>query len=100
MATSYTDFAGFIESYIWVNRRLRSPADYQALVTRRLFERLTGEGVSYAEVTLSAGMMLRKGQEFGPIYDALQREAGSSRLDGMDSGCDSAIRRGGGEAGV
>lgn len=79
-ATSYTDFAGFIESYIWVNRRLRSPADY-ALVTRRLFERLTGEGVSYAEVTLSAGMMLRKGQEFGPIYDALQREAGSSRLD-------------------
>jgi aminodeoxyfutalosine deaminase len=79
-AASYTDFAGFIESYIWVNRRLRGPADY-AVVARRLFDRLCAEGLTYAEVTLSVGMMLWKEQEFAPIYDALQREAGRSKLD-------------------
>jgi aminodeoxyfutalosine deaminase len=78
-ATSYTDFAGFIQSYIWVNKRLLTPEHY-AVAARRLFDRLAGEGVVYAEVTLSAGMMLWKGQEFGPIYDALQREAGRSRF--------------------
>ncbi len=79
-ATSYTDFAGFIQSYIWVNRRLQGSADY-ALIGRRLFERLLDEGVTYAEVTLSVGMMLWKGQEFEPIYRALQKEAAASRLD-------------------
>lgn len=79
-ATSYTDFAGFIESYIWVNRRLRGPADY-ATAARRLFERLAREGVRYAEVTLSAGMMLWKGQEFAPIYRDLQHEAGRSPVE-------------------
>src|SRR5712692_3912259 len=78
-ATSYTDFPGFIESYIWVNRLLRSPADY-AVAARRLFDRLTGEGVTYAEVTLSAGVILWKQQEFAPIYEALQREACRSEL--------------------
>jgi aminodeoxyfutalosine deaminase len=73
-ATAYTDFAGFIQSYIWVNKRLLTPEHY-AIVARQLFDRLAGEGVVYAEVTLSAGMMLWKGQEFAPIYSALQREA-------------------------
>jgi adenosine deaminase/aminodeoxyfutalosine deaminase len=72
--TSYTDFAGFIKSYIWVNKRLLTPEHY-AMVARRLFDRLANEGSVYAEVTLSAGMMLWKGQEFALIYDALQREA-------------------------
>ncbi len=73
-STSFSDFAGFIQAYIWVNRRLRSPADYGA-AARRLFERLASEGVTYVEVILSAGMILWKQQEFAPIYDALQREA-------------------------
>ena len=42
-ALTYSDFAGFIQSYIWVNRKLRGPADY-ALIARRLFERLAAEG--------------------------------------------------------
>jgi len=79
-ATSYTDFAGFIDSYIWVNRRLRSPQDY-AIAARRLLERLESEGVIYAEITLSAGVILWKQQEFGPIYEALQREIGRSAVD-------------------
>jgi aminodeoxyfutalosine deaminase len=76
-ATSYTDFAGFIQSYIWVNRLLRSPGDY-AIAARRLFDRLATEGVTYTEVTLSTGMILWKQQDFAPIYDALQREAARS----------------------
>jgi len=78
-ATSYTDFAGFIQSYIWVSRRLLTPEHY-GIVARRLFERLREEGVIYAEVTLSAGMMLWRGQSFGPIFTALQREAVGAKL--------------------
>jgi len=77
--TCYTDFAGFIQSYIWVNRKLRSPADY-AIVARRLFEKLWSEGVTYAEVTLSAGMMLWKEQDFSAIFEAVNREAAAAKL--------------------
>lgn len=78
-ATSYTDFAGFIQSYIWVNKRLLTPNHY-SIAARQLFDRLAHEGVVYAEVTLSAGMMLWKGQDFAPIYSALQREAMRANL--------------------
>jgi len=78
-ATRYTDFAGFIESYIWVNRKLTRPQHY-AIAARALFERLAGEGVVYAEVTLSVGMMLWKGQDFAAIYAAILREACRARL--------------------
>jgi len=79
-ATRYTDFAGFIEAYIWVNRRLAKPEHY-ALAARRLFEKLASQEVVYAEVTLSAGMMLWKGQDFAGIYAAVQREASKARLE-------------------
>jgi aminodeoxyfutalosine deaminase len=78
-ATSYSDFAGFLKSFVWVNKRLRTPADY-ARVARRLFERLESEGVTYAEVTLSAGVILWKEQPFAPIYEALAREAARSPI--------------------
>jgi adenosine deaminase/aminodeoxyfutalosine deaminase len=79
-AASYSDFLGFLKAYVWVNRLLRSPEDY-ALITRRLLERLASENVRYAEVTLSAGMVLWKGQDFGPIYDAVQHEAAGSPVE-------------------
>jgi adenosine deaminase/aminodeoxyfutalosine deaminase len=78
--TSYSDFAGFLKAYVWANRLLRTPDDY-ALITRRLLERLAGENVRYAEVTLSAGMVLWKEQNFGPVYDAVQREAARSPVE-------------------
>ena len=76
-ALTYSDFAGFIQSYIWVNRKLLGPADY-ALIARRLFERLAAEGTCYAEVTLSAGVILWKQQDLGAIFDALANEAARS----------------------
>jgi adenosine deaminase/aminodeoxyfutalosine deaminase len=78
-ALTYSDFAGFIQSYVWVNRKLRGPADY-ALVARRLFERLKSEGICYAEVTLSAGVILWKQQDLGAIFDALANEAARSPI--------------------
>jgi aminodeoxyfutalosine deaminase len=78
-ATSYSDFAGFLQSFVWVNKRLRTPEDY-ARVAQRLFERLESEGVTYVEVTLSAGVILWKQQPFAPVYDALAREAARSPI--------------------
>jgi len=72
--TTYTDFAGFLKSFVWVNQRLRTP-DHYARVARRLFERLASEGVIYAEVILSAGVVLWKQQDFAAIYDALIQES-------------------------
>lgn len=72
-ATTYSNFDGFIQSYIWVNRRLTKPEHY-AIAARRLFERLHKTGVHYAEITLSAGMMLWKNQDFAAIFDAVERE--------------------------
>jgi len=77
--TAYADFAGFLKSFVWVNKRLRTPTDY-ARVARRLFDRLESEGVTYAEVILSVGVVLWKEQDLPPIYDALAREASRSRI--------------------
>ncbi len=76
-ALSYGDFAGFIQSYVWVNRKLRGPADY-ALIARRLFERLAAQGICYAEVTVSAGVILWKKQDLAAIFDVLANEAARS----------------------
>jgi aminodeoxyfutalosine deaminase len=78
-ALSYSDFAGFIQSYVWVNRQLRGPADY-ALIARRLFERLAAQGICYAEVTISAGVILWKKQDLAAIFDVLANEAARSSV--------------------
>jgi len=77
--TSYSDFAGFLKSFVWVNKRLRTP-DHYARVARRLFERLESEGVTYAEVILSVGVVLWKEQNLPAIYDALVGEASRSGI--------------------
>jgi len=70
----YADFAGFIEAYKWVNTLLRRPEDY-ALITRRLLERLAAQNVRYAEINLSAGVVLWKGQDFAAVFDAVSEAA-------------------------
>lgn len=78
-ATAFTDFAGFLKAFVWVNKFLKQPSDY-ARVARRLFERLAAEGVTYAEVTLSVGVVLWKQQDFAPVFEALAREAARSPI--------------------
>lgn len=74
------DFDDFIQSYKWVTGYLRSPEAY-ALALRRLLERLAAENVRYAEITLSAGVILLRGLDFAPIYKALTQEASRAPLD-------------------
>ena len=70
----FSDFAGFIQSYIWVNRHLSTPERY-ALAARRFFLDLASQGVRYAEVNLSAGVVLWKGQDLSAVFDAVEAEA-------------------------
>lgn len=76
-AWGFTDFAGFIQCFKFVAQRLRGPVDY-ALITRCMMEALAAQGVSYAEVTLGAGVVLWRGFDFDAVWKAIreaQREA-------------------------
>ncbi len=70
---AYNDFLGFLKTFKWVSELLRTPADY-AFLLRRLLRRLAEQNVLYAEVTLSAGVVLWKRQELDAVFVAL-REA-------------------------
>ena len=67
------DFAAFIGAYKWVTSYLRAPADY-ALAASRMCEQLLAQNVIYAEVTLSAGVMLLRKQDVEANFRAI-REA-------------------------
>jgi aminodeoxyfutalosine deaminase len=73
---NYSNFAGFIEAFKWVTSFLRDPEDY-ALITRNLCEELVRQNVVYAEITISAGVMLRRMQNVEANFTAI-REASES----------------------
>lgn len=70
----FTDFAGFIQSYIWVNRYLDRPERY-AEVTGVLLNQLAAQNVVHAEINLSAGVILWKQQDLPAIFRAVAQEA-------------------------
>jgi len=74
----YSDFAGFIDAFKWVTSFLRDPEDY-AVITRMLLEELVRQNVVYAEITISAGVMLRRMQSVEANFAAI-REAAESVL--------------------
>jgi adenosine deaminase/aminodeoxyfutalosine deaminase len=70
---TFSDFAGFIESFKQAVRRLQTPEHYR-LAAADLFERLAAQGIGYAEVIFSAGVVRWKQQSLDEVWAAL-REA-------------------------
>lgn len=66
----YGNFAGFIDAFKWVTSFLREPDDYR-LIVKRLAEELIRQNVVYAEVTISAGVMLRRMQNVEANLEAI-----------------------------
>jgi adenosine deaminase/aminodeoxyfutalosine deaminase len=69
----FTDFGGFLECFKFIAQRLQGPEDY-GRITRWMIERLAREGITYAEVTLGAGVVLWRGFDFNAVWQAI-REA-------------------------
>ena len=70
---AYQDFLGFLEAFKWATSFLRTPADY-ALIFERLAQQLRRLNVVYAEITLSTGITLWRGEDVEANFMAL-REA-------------------------
>jgi aminodeoxyfutalosine deaminase len=75
-----TSFPQFLQGYIWVSKKLERPEHY-ALATRHLLDSLASQGVTYAEVTLSAGVVLWKEQDLAAVYDAVWTESQRSSVE-------------------
>lgn len=68
---NFRDFMGFIDCFKFVAQRLNGPDDY-AFITRRMIDNLAAQGVTYAEVTLAAGVILWRGLDFADIWRAIR----------------------------
>jgi adenosine deaminase/aminodeoxyfutalosine deaminase len=68
----YEDFSGFMTAFKAVVQRLRSPEDYET-ITYELMKRLRNENVLHAEVYVSVGVCLWRKQDFGAIFEGLER---------------------------
>jgi len=67
-------FDEFIRGYIWVTKQLQQPEHY-AIATRHLLASLAAQNVTYAEITLSAGVVLWKQQDLARVFDAVWAES-------------------------
>jgi aminodeoxyfutalosine deaminase len=79
---TYSDFAGFIDAFKWVTSFLREPRDY-GLIARDLCEHLQTQGVVYAEVTLSIGVMLLRRQQPVSNFEAILRATEPFEAQGL-----------------
>jgi aminodeoxyfutalosine deaminase len=68
----YKDFEGFLLAFKSVTERLRTPEDYE-LVTYRLMQKLRQQNVVHAEVYVSVGVILWRGQDFSPLFEGMER---------------------------
>lgn len=69
----YNDFTGFLMAFKAVTERLRDPEDYE-LVTYRMLERLTVQGVVHAEVYISVGVIhYWRRTQFEPLFNGMER---------------------------
>jgi adenosine deaminase/aminodeoxyfutalosine deaminase len=82
---NYSNFAGFIDAFKWATSYLREPEDY-ALITKRLCEELLRQNVVHAEITISAGVMLRRMQNVEKNFIAIRDTAKSVLFSGLRTG--------------
>ena len=64
------NFAEFIEAFKWVTSLVRDPEDF-AVIAADLAEQLLAQHVTYAEVTLSVGVMLLRKQNPQANFEAM-----------------------------
>jgi len=69
---AYRSFPEFIDAFKWVTSYLREPQDY-GLIAAALAEHLVTQGVIYAEVTLSVGVMILRKQRPEANFEAILR---------------------------
>jgi aminodeoxyfutalosine deaminase len=75
----FETFAGFIEAFKGAVRRLQTPEHY-ALAASALFDSLAAQGVRYAEVIFSAGVVDWKQQSLDEVWAALREASGRAPL--------------------
>jgi len=75
----FSDFAEFLQAFKWVHFCLRKPEHF-ALVLKRLLELLEEQGVRYAEINVSAGVMLWRGLPVDEFFPAIAEEAERGRV--------------------
>jgi aminodeoxyfutalosine deaminase len=68
----YKHFTGFLWAFKAVTERLRTAEDYE-LVTYRMMQKLHTQNVLHAEVYISAGVVLWRGQEFASLFEGAER---------------------------
>ncbi|HET7873350.1 MAG TPA: adenosine deaminase [Terriglobales bacterium] len=69
---AYRNFTGFMLAFKAVTERLRTAEDYE-LVTYRMMQKLRQQNVVHAEVYVSVGVVRWRGQDFGPIFEGMER---------------------------
>ncbi|MCS7024965.1 MAG: adenosine deaminase [Bryobacteraceae bacterium] len=79
-AYGFEDFSSFLKGFAWVASQLRRPEDY-GLAARRLLESLERQNVRYVEVTLSAGVVLWRGQDLVAVHEALREATRDSSVE-------------------
>ncbi len=70
----FCDFHGFLDLYRNITSVMRTPADFHAIALD-LGEQLAADGVGYAEVSVSMGVMLRRGIASLDVMTALAAAA-------------------------
>ena len=70
----YSGFAEFLNAFKLVALLMETPSDY-ALATSRLIEWLAVQNVKYAEIILSAGVLLWKKQSVPAVFEAVAQAA-------------------------